>query len=81
MRSWPIETAAFSFANAQPDASGRTPAGAVGSVAGQLAKADGARVVGIAGGPRSARFSPTSGALTRRWTTAPPTGRLSWSGE
>ncbi|MBP0656393.1 hypothetical protein J8J20_21190, partial [Mycobacterium tuberculosis] len=51
MRSWPIETAAFSFANAQPDASGRTPAGAVGSVAGQLAKADGARVVGIAGGP------------------------------
>lgn len=51
MRSWPIETAAFSFANGQPDASGRTPAGAVGSVAGQLAKADGARVVGIAGGP------------------------------
>nr|WP_324667323.1 dehydrogenase [Mycobacterium canetti] len=51
VRSWPIETAAFSFANAQPDASGRAPAGAVGSVAGQLAKADGARVVGIAGGP------------------------------
>jgi NADPH-dependent curcumin reductase CurA len=31
-------------------------AGAVGSVAGQLAKADGARVVGIAGGPEKCRL-------------------------
>ena len=51
-------------------------AGAVGSIAGQLAKADGARVVGIAGGPESAGCSPKNSASTPPSTTAPTTGPL-----
>ena len=47
-------------------------AGAVGSVAGQLAKADGARVVGIAGGPEKTRDAHrASSASTPPWTTRP----------
>ncbi len=40
-------------------------AGAVGSIAGQLGKARGARVVGLAGGPRSAGTWSRTSASTR----------------
>ena len=50
-------------------------AGAVGSIAGQLAKADGARVVGIAGGPeKCALLTERTRASTRPSTTAPTIG-------
>jgi len=45
--------------------------GAVGSVVGQLAKARGCRVVGVAGAPRSAATWSTSWASTPAWTTRP----------
>lgn len=49
-------------------------AGAVGSVAAQLARAAGARVVGIAGGPDKCRLRSTGSASTPRSTTGRPTG-------
>jgi NADPH-dependent curcumin reductase CurA len=51
-------------------------AGAVGSIAGQLARMRGARVVGIAGDRRSATFSSTSWDSTRRSTTRRRTGAI-----
>ncbi len=49
--------------------------GAVGSVVGQLAKLEGCRAVGIAGGPRSARTSSTSSASTPASITRQATSR------
>jgi NADPH-dependent curcumin reductase CurA len=49
-------------------------AGAVGSVAGQLGKARGARVVGIADRPRSAGTPSRTSASMRASTTENPTG-------
>ena len=46
-------------------------AGAVGSVAGQIAKIKGARVIGIAGGETSAAGSSTTSASTPPSTTRP----------
>lgn len=54
-------------------------AGAVGSIAGQLAKARGARVVGIAGGPAKCSTWWRTLASTRAWTTRHRTGTSSWS--
>ncbi|MGW0186717.1 hypothetical protein ACWDV7_13300 [Streptomyces sp. NPDC003362] len=48
-------------------------AGAVGTIAGQIAKAKGCRVVGIAGGPEKCALLATSWDSTRRSTTAPRT--------
>ena len=50
-------------------------ASSVGSIAGQIAKMQGAQVIGIAGRPRSARGSSTSSASTRASTTRPRTSR------
>lgn len=52
-------------------------AGAVGSLAGQIARIKGCRAVGIAGERRSARSSPRSTASMRRSTTRPRTSGAS----
>ena len=74
----PGMTAYFGLLDIGAPAEGETvvvsgAAGAVGGVVGQIAKLKGCRVVGIAGGGRSAATSSRSSASTRPSTTSPRT--------